>query len=76
MLEKIFGPLSSSSLPLSTVVTAGPPGAGGGGGGGGGDSVRGRDLSLAPAADDAPLSPSPTRPKIEFLLTDGTYWYY
>ena len=60
MLEKVFGPLSSSSLPLSTGVTAGPPGGGGGGGGAAAAGVLGRDLSLAPAADDGPPSPSRT----------------
>ena len=61
MLEKVFGPLSSSSLPLSTVVTAGPPGAADGAGAGAGAAgVIGRDLSLAPAADDGRPSPSPT----------------
>ena len=60
MLEKVFGPLSSSSsLPLSTVVTRGPAGAGGGAGAGAA-GVLSRDLSLAPAADDGPPSPSPT----------------
>ena len=57
---KVFGPVSSSSsLPLSTVVTAGPPGAAGDGAGAGPGAagVLGRNLSLAPAADDGPPSP-------------------
>ena len=73
VLEKVFGPQSSSSPPpLSTVVFAGPLG-----GAGCGAGVLGRDLdlSLAPAADDRPPSPLTTNLIIYmgFLsLTAGT----
>ena len=48
----------SSSLPLSTVVTAGSPGADGGAGAGA-VGVLGRYLWFSPAVDDGPLSPPP-----------------
>ena len=59
VLEEVFGPLSlSSSLPLVSVATDGPPGAAGVGVGFDLAGVLGRYLSLAPAADDGPPSES------------------
>ena len=70
VLEKVFGPQSSSPTPLTTVVIAGSLGAAGAGVGVMGGGL---DLSLAPAADDGPPSPSPTSLIMGFLsLTAGT----
>ena len=53
------------------MVTAGPPG-GAGGAGAGAAGVLGRGLLLAPAADDGPTSPSPTRPSCSSSLMAST----